>query len=141
MEILHSNVISTIAGLFRRLPKLNPDNDILIGYLPLAHVLELTCELCILIMGIPIGYSSPQTLTDTSTRIKRATCRGDIVVLKPTLFATVPTVLDRITKAVWESVKEGGPLTEAVSFVQKIPETSVLLLSFSGLGALEWGTG
>ena len=86
-----------------------------IGYLPLAHVLELTSELSLLIMGIPIGFSNPQTLTDSSTRIKKGACRGDIILLKPTLFATVPTVLDRITKSVWESVKEGGPLMEAVS--------------------------
>ncbi|VDN49736.1 unnamed protein product [Dibothriocephalus latus] len=65
-------------------------------------------------MGIPIGYSSPQTLTDTSTRINHDACKGDLTVLRPTLFAGVPTVLDRISKAVWEKVKEGGPLMEAV---------------------------
>lgn len=116
VEIIHDNIICSIAGIFRRLPKLNPDSDVYIGYLPLAHVLELTCELSILIMGIPIGFSNPQTLTDTSTKIKKDACRGDIIVLKPSLFATVPTVLDRITKSVWEKVKEGGPLLEAVSF-------------------------
>lgn len=66
-------------------------------------------------MGIPIGYSNAQTLTDTSSKIKKGACSGDISVLKPSLFATVPTVLDRITKSVWEKVKEGGPLMEAVS--------------------------
>ncbi|VUZ44016.1 unnamed protein product [Hymenolepis diminuta] len=114
VEITHDNIICTTAGIFRRLPKLNLDSDAYIGYLPLAHVLELTSELSILIMGIPIGYSNPQTLTDTSTKIKKGACRGDIVVLKPSLFATVPTVLDRITKSVWEKVKEGGPLMEAI---------------------------
>ncbi|VDO03564.1 unnamed protein product [Rodentolepis nana] len=114
VEITHENILCTIAGLFRRLPKLNIDSDIYIGYLPLAHVLELTCELSVLILGIPIGFSNPQTLTDTSTKIKQGACRGDIIVLKPTLFATVPTVLDRITKSVWEKVKEGGPLMEAI---------------------------
>ncbi|KAL5971795.1 Long-chain-fatty-acid--CoA ligase 4 [Taenia solium] len=114
VEMVHDNIICAIAGLFRRMPKLNPESDIYIGYLPLAHVLELTCELCALIMSIPIGFSNPQTLTGTSTRIKKGACQGDINVLKPTLFATVPIVLDRIAKAVWEKVKEGGPLMEAI---------------------------
>lgn len=118
--MVHDNIICAIAGLFRRMPKLNPESDIYIGYLPLAHVLELTCELCTLIMSIPIGFSNPQTLTDTSTRIKKGACQGDINVLKPTLFATVPVVLDRIAKAVWEKVKEGGPLLEAVSSTRLI---------------------
>uniref|UniRef100_A0A0X3NLM0 long-chain-fatty-acid--CoA ligase n=1 Tax=Schistocephalus solidus TaxID=70667 RepID=A0A0X3NLM0_SCHSO len=114
VEIMHRNLNSAIGGYFRRMPKLRPDSDIYIGYLPQAHVLELVCEICVLIMGIPIGYSSPQTLTDTSTRIKQDTCKGDLSVLRPTLFASVPTVLDRIAKAVWEKVKEGGPLMEAI---------------------------
>ncbi|BHF80888.1 Long-chain-fatty-acid--CoA ligase 4 [Sparganum proliferum] len=114
VEIMHRNLNSAIAGYFRRMPKLRPESDVYIGYLPQAHVLELVCEICILIMGIPIGYSSPQTLTDTSTRIKQDACKGDLTALRPTLFASVPTVLDRIAKAVWEKVKEGGPLMEAI---------------------------
>ncbi|KAM7536324.1 hypothetical protein Aperf_G00000081272 [Anoplocephala perfoliata] len=114
VEIIHDNLICTIAGLFRRFPKLSPESDVYIGYLPLAHVLELTAELCILIMGIPIGFSNAQTLTDTASKIKKGACCGDITLLKPSLFATVPTVLDRITKSVWEKVKEGGPLMEAI---------------------------
>ena len=101
--------------MFRRLPKLFSESDLYIGYLPLAHVFELTIEISLLIIGIPIGFSNPQSLTDTSTRIKKGACVGDISALKPTLMCAVPTVLDRVSKAVWEKVKEGGPLMEAVS--------------------------
>ena len=38
--------------------------DTYIGYLPLAHVLELACEVSCIVHGTSIGYSSPQTLTD-----------------------------------------------------------------------------
>ncbi len=38
--------------------------DIYIGYLPLAHVLELACEVSCVVHGTSIGYSSPQTLSD-----------------------------------------------------------------------------
>lgn len=40
------------------------EEDVYIGYLPLAHVLELSAELVCLSHGCRIGYSSPQTLAD-----------------------------------------------------------------------------
>lgn len=58
--------------------------DIYVAYLPLAHVLELTCESICFLQGIPIGYSSPLTLTNNSSKIK-AGSKGDAVVLEPTV--------------------------------------------------------
>ena len=40
------------------------EEDTYIGYLPLAHVLELSSELICISYGCRIGYSSPQTLSD-----------------------------------------------------------------------------
>lgn len=40
------------------------EEDTYIGYLPLAHVLELCAELICVSYGCRIGYSSPQTLAD-----------------------------------------------------------------------------
>ena len=39
-------------------------SDTYIGYLPLAHVLELSAELSCVSSGTRIGYSSPNTLSD-----------------------------------------------------------------------------
>ena len=39
--------------------------------------------------GARVGYSSPLTLSDKSSRIKAGT-KGDATVLKPTLMACVP---------------------------------------------------
>jgi long-chain acyl-CoA synthetase len=50
-----------------------------------------------IVMGIPVGYSGVNTLTDSSTMIKRGH-KGDATVLRPTLIAAVPLVLDRIYK-------------------------------------------
>jgi long-chain acyl-CoA synthetase len=66
----------------------SPD-DIYIGYLPLAHVLELTAETSCIAHGTPVGYSSPQTLSDQSSKIKKGS-KGDATILKPTLMAAVP---------------------------------------------------
>ncbi|TNN35261.1 Long-chain-fatty-acid--CoA ligase 3 [Liparis tanakae] len=63
--------------------------DTYIGYLPLAHVLELSAELVSVAHGCRIGYSSPQTLADQSTKIKKGS-KGDTSALRPTLMAAVP---------------------------------------------------
>ena len=36
-------------------------DDIYLGYLPLAHILELLSEMTMIVQGIPVGYSSPYT--------------------------------------------------------------------------------
>ncbi|MGH0160486.1 UNVERIFIED_CONTAM: hypothetical protein FKN15_048240 [Acipenser sinensis] len=61
--ISHSNLIAGITGMAERIPNLG-EHDTYIGYLPLAHVLELSAELVCVSHGCRIGYSSPQTLAD-----------------------------------------------------------------------------
>nr|XP_061797149.1 fatty acid CoA ligase Acsl3-like isoform X1 [Nerophis lumbriciformis] len=102
--ISHSNIIAATTGVAERIPNLG-EKDTYIGYLPLAHVLELCAELVCITHGCRIGYSSPQTLSDQSTKIKRGT-KGDITVLQPTLMAAVPEIMDRIYKNVMVKVEE-----------------------------------
>ncbi|XP_067102448.1 long-chain-fatty-acid--CoA ligase 3a [Osmerus mordax] len=102
--ISHSNIIASITGMAARIPNLG-EEDTYIGYLPLAHVLELSAELVCVAHGCRIGYSSPQTLADQSTKIKRGT-KGDTSMLQPTLMAAVPEIMDRIYKNVMTKVEE-----------------------------------
>uniref|UniRef100_A0AAY5KXK1 long-chain-fatty-acid--CoA ligase n=1 Tax=Esox lucius TaxID=8010 RepID=A0AAY5KXK1_ESOLU len=102
--ISHSNIIAGITGMAERIPNLG-ENDTYIGYLPLAHVLELSAELVCVAHGCRIGYSSPQTLADQSTKIKRGS-KGDTSVLQPTLMAAVPEIMDRIYKNVMSKLEE-----------------------------------
>ncbi|XP_037315651.1 long-chain-fatty-acid--CoA ligase 4 [Pungitius pungitius] len=102
--IIHSNLIAGMTGQCERIPGLGP-NDTYIAYLPLAHVLEMTAEISSVTYGCRIGYSSPQTLTDQSSKIKRGS-KGDSSVLKPTLMAAVPEIMDRINKNVMSKVQE-----------------------------------
>ncbi|XP_058297324.1 long-chain-fatty-acid--CoA ligase 4 [Hylobates moloch] len=62
----HSNLIAGMTGQCERIPGLGP-KDTYIGYLPLAHVLELTAEISCFTYGCRIGYSSPLTLSDQVT--------------------------------------------------------------------------
>uniref|UniRef100_A0A8C1YGD3 long-chain-fatty-acid--CoA ligase n=1 Tax=Cyprinus carpio TaxID=7962 RepID=A0A8C1YGD3_CYPCA len=79
--ISHSNIIAGITGMAERIPNLN-ENDTYIGYLPLAHVLELSAEL---VSDLHHNYTS---------------------VLRPTLMAAVPEIMDRIYKNVMTKVEE-----------------------------------
>ncbi|KAJ8011905.1 hypothetical protein DPEC_G00063170 [Dallia pectoralis] len=102
--ISHSNIIAAVTGMAERIPNLD-ETDTYIGYLPLAHVLELSAEMVCISHGCRIGYSSPQTLADQSTKIKKGS-KGDTSVLKPTLMAAVPEIMDRIYKNVMTKVEE-----------------------------------
>ncbi|XP_046883518.1 long-chain-fatty-acid--CoA ligase 3b [Hypomesus transpacificus] len=102
--ISHSNIIAGITGMAERIPNLD-ETDTYIGYLPLAHILELSAELVCISHGGRIGYSSPQTLADQSTKIKKGS-KGDTSVLRPTLMAAVPEIMDRIYKNVMTKVDE-----------------------------------
>uniref|UniRef100_A0A8C5HNX1 long-chain-fatty-acid--CoA ligase n=1 Tax=Gouania willdenowi TaxID=441366 RepID=A0A8C5HNX1_GOUWI len=102
--ISHSNIIAGITGMADRLPNLC-EEDTYIGYLPLAHVLELSAELVCISHGCRIGYSSPHTLVDQSTKIKKGS-KGDISILQPTMMAAVPEIMDRIYKNVMMKVEE-----------------------------------
>ncbi|KAJ8256263.1 hypothetical protein COCON_G00184150 [Conger conger] len=102
--VSHSNIIAGITGMAERIPGLC-EEDTYIGYLPLAHVLELSAELVCVSHGCRVGYSSPHTLADQSSKIKRG-CRGDSTVLQPTLMAAVPEIMDRIYKNVMQKLEE-----------------------------------
>lgn len=56
--------------------------------------------------GCAIGYGSPLTLADTSSKIMRGT-KGDASVLRPTLMAAVPAILDRVREGVLKMVGTG----------------------------------
>ncbi|KAI6241679.1 AMP-dependent synthetase/ligase domain-containing protein [Aphelenchoides fujianensis] len=103
----HRNIIAAISGQGTVLSV--SQDDTFIGYLPLAHILEVCAEMVVLSKGACIGYSSAQTLFDRAPKIKKGT-KGDCAVLKPTLIACVPAVMDRIFKAVSDEVKSKSPL-------------------------------
>ena len=86
--LTHANLVTTLNGFLYCLdPK---EDDIYIAYLPLAHVLELVGgESMMIVWGVAIGYSHPNTLTDKSTMVKRGG-KGDASVLKPTIMFSFP---------------------------------------------------
>lgn len=113
--ITHANLVAGNAGEVSAIPGMG-FGDIYIGYLPLAHVLEVGAELAAIFHGVCIGYSTPLTLTDNSSKIKKGT-KGDARALKPTLMACVPAIMDRIYKAVMDKVTKSSKIRQALFFV------------------------
>jgi len=74
-----------------------------IAYLSLAHILELLVEMMYFSQGACVGYAHPRTLTASSPYVKTNSkgvpvvgFESDLMVLRPTLMAAVPTILDLI---------------------------------------------
>lgn len=110
--VTHGNIVATAAAVMTVIPGID-SKDVYLAYLPLAHVFELAAESVMLTAGCRIGYSSPLTFTDTSNKIKKGT-KGDASVLKPTLMAAVPAILDRVRDGVLKKVEDTGGLVKTL---------------------------
>lgn len=106
--ITHTNLIQSVRSFFSIASALKGQHHTYMSYLPLAHVLALVAEFFFLAHGSFIGYSSPHTISDESTAIRRGQ-RGDAILLKPTFLASVPLVLDRIRKGIVQKIESKGP--------------------------------
>lgn len=89
--LTHRNVVANVSGVIdiiqNFIPSMNnPETLSSISYLPLSHMFEQVVHWSILILGGAIGYYSGdiRTLMD------------DIKDLKPTIFPTVPRLLNRL---------------------------------------------
>ena len=71
--LTHGNLLASISGIMHRFPTMRGPENRFIAYLPLAHVLELECELGMLGVAISIGYGSPLTLIDGASKLKKST--------------------------------------------------------------------
>ncbi|TVY12925.1 Acyl-CoA synthetase FUM16 [Lachnellula arida] len=118
--LTHKNIVGAMAGIQAIVgPFLGP-GDILIAYLPLAHIFEFMFENASFFWGSALGYGSAKTLTDASTR----NCKGDIRELRPTVMVGVP--------AIWEGIRKG--------VVAKVSEANVVVkgLFWAALKAKGW---
>ncbi|KAK8799732.1 hypothetical protein WA158_006280 [Blastocystis sp. Blastoise] len=95
----HKNSMATLAGCLVSGIR-GRKSDVYLSYLPLAHVLERLLQTAILIDGGRIGFfqGSTNKILD------------DIKVLKPTVFTSVPRLLNKIYDGVRNKVKSKGSL-------------------------------
>ena len=107
----HRNITCSLFG-YLDVFQFAPD-DVILAYLPLAHVLELIAEVMVFVCGASIGYSSPLTLTDRSSKVKEGQ-QGDATFLRPTAIFTVPLIYERMYKSIQENMENGPELIRSV---------------------------
>ncbi|AQK57327.1 AMP-binding protein [Zea mays] len=96
----HENLIANVAGSSLGI-KFYP-SDVYISYLPLAHIYERANQVALLHYGVAIGFYQGDNLK----------LMDDLAVLRPTIFASVPRLYNKIYAAITNAVKESGGLRE-----------------------------
>ncbi|ODM95370.1 Long-chain-fatty-acid--CoA ligase 1 [Orchesella cincta] len=91
----HENVIACVSAVLLQLGEHRPNrSDVMISFLPLAHMLERCCQVAMYMQGGSVGFfrGDIRELMD------------DMKVLKPTLTPAVPRLLNRIHDKVMGTV-------------------------------------
>jgi long-subunit acyl-CoA synthetase (AMP-forming) len=110
--IPHKSVVAAVAGVDHVVgPMFSAQNDLYIAYLPLAHIMELVAEIAQVKVGIPMGFGTPHTLTNTGVKLA-AGCPGDMTILKPTVVVFAPLVLEKIYNGIQAKVAAGGAVAQ-----------------------------
>mmetsp|Transcript_22299 Transcript_22299/g.48717 ORF Transcript_22299/g.48717 Transcript_22299/m.48717 type:complete len:658 (+) Transcript_22299:118-2091(+) len=107
VTITHRAVLSSIAGILHFLANFDEvldEHDSFFSYLPLAHIFDRVVEETMLHVGASIGYfqGDVKKLTD------------DIEAFKPTVFAGVPRVFERIYAGIQDKMKHAGALNRLI---------------------------
>ena len=91
-ENLSSNALYTYqeTGKYR----FGPDGEVVLSFLPLSHVFARTMCYASIAFGTPIWFTTPDRLLD------------DFAHVRPTVFATVPRVLEKIYARISEKSEE-----------------------------------
>ena len=105
--VKHSAIVCGVAAAEL---KLHLDEKVsYLGYLPLAHIMELMYEFCLLCAGASINYADPKSLTATGSYPK-----GALEVYGPTHMVAVPKIWDTIKKAIVAKVAGSPPVAQAL---------------------------
>ncbi|XP_031624513.1 long-chain-fatty-acid--CoA ligase 1 isoform X2 [Contarinia nasturtii] len=100
VTLTHQNVVAAMCAVLLQLGDQRPRyGDIMLSYLPLAHMLERCCENGIFYSGAAVGFScgNIRNLTD------------DLRALKPTIMPAVPRLLNRVYDTLMSDLS-GSPL-------------------------------
>jgi long-chain acyl-CoA synthetase len=81
--------------------------EVYLGYLPLAHIMELMAEFVMIAFGCTICYADPKSLTTTG-----AFPVGALELYSPTLMVAVPKIWDVIKKGIQAKVALSSPVAQ-----------------------------
>ncbi|KAL5107226.1 Long-chain-fatty-acid--CoA ligase 1 [Taenia crassiceps] len=92
--IRNRNLMAVIAGTQHVLGEFITKDDVILSFLPLAHIYEQYCEVYLMYVGARIGFYSGNIMT----------INEDFRMLRPTIFTSVPRLLCRIYDNVYERI-------------------------------------
>jgi long-chain acyl-CoA synthetase len=87
--------------------KIQKGEDIYLGYLPMAHIMELMAEFVMVSQGVLICYADPKSLSATG-----AFPTGALEHYGPTLMVAVPKIWDVIKKGLQAKVAASPPIAQ-----------------------------
>ena len=85
-------------------PGFHGQSDLLLAYLPLAHILEQFLEYTFYLCGVPLGYASVKTLLDDSVR----GCKGDLQAFRPVSVLPFIKSTELTSRLAWEGCRPCG---------------------------------
>ncbi|RYP90014.1 hypothetical protein DL770_003859 [Monosporascus sp. CRB-9-2] len=133
VPITHEGLIAGITALYTSVEEAVSSREVVLAYLPLAHILEMALENLVILIGGTLGYGSPRTLADTSMR----NCAGDMRELAPTVMAGVPQIWETIRKGVEARVNSGGALTKKLFWGAYSLKSFMVSMGLPGTGILD----
>ncbi|KKZ63804.1 long-chain acyl-CoA synthetase [[Emmonsia] crescens] len=133
VALKHSMIVAGMAGADANVGHVLGPSDVLLTYLPQAHILEFIFENLCLYWGGTMGYGSPKTLSDTSVR----NCKGDIRELKPTVLVGVPAVWETVKKGILGNVNKGGALIKGIFWGGLAAKSFLMSAGLPGSGVLD----
>jgi long-chain acyl-CoA synthetase len=104
--ITHTELVAAIAAGEISLG-IRPGEDVYLGYLPLAHIMELMAEFVMIALGCSICYSDPKSLSS-----KGSYPLGALEQYSPTLMVAVPKIWDTIKKGIEAKVHASSPIAQ-----------------------------
>ena len=98
----HENISSNVLGALGALGKLEHQEEVVVTFLPMTHVFARMLVFAHIAYGHSIYFSNPDQLV------------GHLAELKPTFFATVPRVLEKVYDKVLLGIREGEGLKKRI---------------------------
>ncbi|CAD5221891.1 unnamed protein product [Bursaphelenchus xylophilus] len=104
----HRNLVANVSGVIKTmrafLPETESPDQVSISYLPLSHMFEQVCHWCLFALGGSVGYFRGDVRHLNS----------DMKALKPTIFPTVPRLLNRFYGLIQKQLQDKNPLKRAL---------------------------
>ncbi|KAJ3113550.1 hypothetical protein HDU96_003287 [Phlyctochytrium bullatum] len=115
--LTHGNIISVLRAQFDHGNDQKPE-DVHISYLPMAHVYERIAMSSILCNGSAAGFFRGDARPDLSLPVSLLV--EDIALLKPTIFVSVPRLLNRIYDRIMAQGTQSGSAVKTYLFTKAL---------------------